>query len=164
MNVEPSGTQHENLAQVFTTGPWSLTASTLLTDARVKMQYRVKAATGGDADWDDTTACAAATAACGSQDLRSASGPTARCLTVRGPGDEIGIRGDSAWNNLDPEIVGATLGYGVRLRVLAGRSVHLLGETERTARRARAVPSRFLDAKFGLGWVAPRGASRCALR
>ena len=61
-------------------------------------------------------------------------------LSSVGWGDWIGIRGDSAWNNPEPEIVlacdgrgrtlGATLGNDVNLRDIEGRSALLLGKAK----------------------------------
>jgi len=81
-----------------------------------------------------------------SQYLEVAIGPDAEVFTKApvlstvGPGDEIGIRSDSSWNNPEPEIallvdskgqaVGATLGNDVNLRDFEGRSALLLGKAK----------------------------------
>lgn len=81
-----------------------------------------------------------------SQYLEVAIGPDAEVFTKApvlssvGWGDWIGIRGDSAWNNPEPEIVlacdgrgrtlGATLGNDVNLRDIEGRSALLLGKAK----------------------------------
>ncbi|MEO6092846.1 MAG: fumarylacetoacetate hydrolase family protein [Novosphingobium sp.] len=81
-----------------------------------------------------------------SQYLEVAIGPDAEVFTKApvlatvGPGAEIGIRSDSAWNNPEPEIVllvnsrgeavGATLGNDVNLRDFEGRSALLLGKAK----------------------------------
>ena len=81
-----------------------------------------------------------------SQYLEVAIGPDAEIFTKAqplstvGPGAEIGIRSDSAWNNPEPEIVlivdsrgraiGATLGNDVNLRDFEGRSALLLGKAK----------------------------------
>jgi fumarylacetoacetate (FAA) hydrolase family protein len=61
-------------------------------------------------------------------------------LASVGTGQQVGVRGDSAWNNPEPEvvlavdprgrIVGASLGNDVNLRDLEGRSALLLGEAK----------------------------------
>ncbi|WP_242151156.1 fumarylacetoacetate hydrolase family protein [Sphingomonas sp. BAUL-RG-20F-R05-02] len=81
-----------------------------------------------------------------SQYLEVAIGPDAEVFTKApvlstvGPGDEIGIRSDSSWNNPEPEIallvdskgqvVGACLGNDVNLRDFEGRSALLLGKAK----------------------------------
>lgn len=81
-----------------------------------------------------------------SQYLEVAIGPDAEIFTKAqplstvGPGAEIGIRSDSAWNNPEPEIVlivdsrghaiGAALGNDVNLRDFEGRSALLLGKAK----------------------------------
>jgi fumarylacetoacetate (FAA) hydrolase family protein len=61
-------------------------------------------------------------------------------LASVGTGQQVGVRGDSAWNNPEPEVVlavdsrgrirGATLGNDVNLRDMEGRSALLLGEAK----------------------------------
>ena len=81
-----------------------------------------------------------------SQYLEVAIGPHAEIFTKSQPlsavgwGAWIGVRGDSHWNNPEPEIalvvnrsgriVGATLGNDVNLRDFEGRSALLLGEAK----------------------------------
>ena len=81
-----------------------------------------------------------------SQYLEVAIGPNAEIFTKSQPlsavgwGAWIGVRGDSHWNNPEPEIalvvtrsgriVGATLGNDVNLRDFEGRSALLLGEAK----------------------------------
>ena len=81
-----------------------------------------------------------------SQYLEVAIGPDAEIFTKVpvlssvGWGEWVGIRGDSVWNNPEPEIVmvcdptgravGATLGNDVNLRDLEGRSALLLGKAK----------------------------------
>src|SRR5688572_10501347 len=81
-----------------------------------------------------------------SQYLEVAIGPDAEIFTKApvlsavGPGAQVGIRSDSAWNNPEPEVVlvcgrngravGATLGNDVNLRDFEGRSALLLGKAK----------------------------------
>jgi fumarylacetoacetate (FAA) hydrolase family protein len=81
-----------------------------------------------------------------SQYLEVAIGPDAEVFTKApvlssvGWGAQVGIRGDSLWNNPEPEIVlvvdpqgvivGATLGNDVNLRDIEGRSALLLGKAK----------------------------------
>ena len=81
-----------------------------------------------------------------SQYLEVAIGPDAEVfskspvLSTVGPGAQIGVRSDSAWNNPEPEvvlavdpdgeIVGATLGNDVNLRDFEGRSALLLSKAK----------------------------------
>ena len=81
-----------------------------------------------------------------SQYLEVAIGPHAevftksQLLSAVGAGAYVGVRGDSSWNNPEPEVVlicdpegrirGATLGNDVNLRDFEGRSALLLGEAK----------------------------------
>ena len=81
-----------------------------------------------------------------SQYLEVAIGPDAEVfskspvLSSVGPGAEIGVRSDSAWNNPEPEVVlavdrrgevvGVTLGNDVNLRDFEGRSALLLSKAK----------------------------------
>jgi fumarylacetoacetate (FAA) hydrolase family protein len=102
-----------------------------------------------------------------SQYLEVGIGPDAEVFTKApvmsavGPGDEIGIRSDSAWNNPEPEvvlavasrgeIVGATLGNDVNLRDIEGRSALLLGKAKDNNASCAIGPCiRLFDATFGL--------------
>jgi fumarylacetoacetate (FAA) hydrolase family protein len=85
-------------------------------------------------------------------------------LASVGTGADIGIRGDSSWNNPEPEIVlavdsrgrivGAALGNDVNLRDLEGRSALLLSKAkDNNASCAIGPLIRLFDATFGLGDV-----------
>lgn len=105
-----------------------------------------------------------------SQYLEVGIGPDAEVFTKApvlaavGPGDDIGIRGDSAWNNPEPEvvlavnsrgeIVGATLGNDVNLRDIEGRSALLLGKAKDNNASCAIGPFiRLFDASFDLDAV-----------
>ena len=100
-----------------------------------------------------------------SQYLEVAIGPDAEVfskspvLSTVGPGAEIGVRSDSAWNNPEPEIVlavdprgqvvGATLGNDVNLRDFEGRSALLLSKAkDNTASCAIGPFIRLFDEDF----------------
>jgi fumarylacetoacetate (FAA) hydrolase family protein len=102
-----------------------------------------------------------------SQYLEVGIGPDAEIFTKCPPmasvgtGSAIGVRGDSSWNNPEPElvlavnakgrIVGATLGNDVNLRDVEGRSALLLGKAkDNNASSAIGPLIRLLDAGFGL--------------
>jgi len=102
-----------------------------------------------------------------SQYLEVAIGPDAEIFTKApvlssvGWGASVGVRGDSHWNNPEPEIVlvadgrgrvvGATLGNDVNLRDFEGRSALLLGKAkDNNASCALGPFIRVFDAGFGL--------------
>jgi len=102
-----------------------------------------------------------------SQYLEVGIGPDAEVFTkapllsALGTGVSIGVRGDSAWNNPEPEvvlavnsraqIVGATLGNDVNLRDFEGRSALLLGKSKDNNGSTAIGPFiRLLDATFTL--------------
>jgi fumarylacetoacetate (FAA) hydrolase family protein len=102
-----------------------------------------------------------------SQYLEVGIGPDAEVFTkapllsAMGTGVAIGVRGDSAWNNPEPEvvlavdsrarIVGATLGNDVNLRDFEGRSALLLGKSKDNNGSTAIGPFiRLLDATFSL--------------
>jgi len=102
-----------------------------------------------------------------SQYLEVGIGPDAEVFTkapvlsALGTGVSIGVRGDSAWNNPEPEvvlavnsrakIVGATLGNDVNLRDFEGRSALLLGKSKDNNGSTAIGPFiRLFDATFTL--------------
>lgn len=102
-----------------------------------------------------------------SQYLEVAIGPDAEVFTKApvlaavGLGAEIGVRGDSSWNNPEPEVVlvvdptgrpvGATLGNDVNLRDFEGRSALLLGKAKDNNASAALGPLvRLFDGSFTL--------------
>lgn len=102
-----------------------------------------------------------------SQYLEVAIGPHAEIFTKApvlagvGWGDFVGVRGDSSWNNPEPEvvvvcdpagrIVGAMLGNDVNLRDMEGRSALLLGKAkDNTASAALGPLIRLFDGGFTL--------------
>jgi fumarylacetoacetate (FAA) hydrolase family protein len=102
-----------------------------------------------------------------SQYLEVGIGPDAEVFTkapllsALGTGVAIGVRGDSAWNNPEPEvvlavnsraqIVGATLGNDVNLRDFEGRSALLLGKSKDNNGSTAIGPFiRLFDATFTL--------------
>jgi fumarylacetoacetate (FAA) hydrolase family protein len=102
-----------------------------------------------------------------SQYLEVGIGPDAEVFTkapllsALGTGVSIGVRGDSAWNNPEPEvvlavnsrahIVGASLGNDVNLRDFEGRSALLLGKSKDNNGSTAIGPFiRLFDASFTL--------------
>ncbi|HET7313498.1 fumarylacetoacetate hydrolase family protein [Salinisphaera sp.] len=102
-----------------------------------------------------------------SQYLEVGIGPDAevftkgQVLSAVGLGAEIGVRGDSAWNNPEPEVVlainsrgravGATLGNDVNLRDFEGRSALLLTKAKDNNGSCAIGPMiRLFDEHFGM--------------
>lgn len=102
-----------------------------------------------------------------SQYLEVAIGPDAEIFTKApvlasvGYGDRVGIRGDSRWNNPEPEVVllcdskgairGAALGNDVNLRDIEGRSALLLGKAKDNNASCAIGPFvRLFDEHFSL--------------
>lgn len=102
-----------------------------------------------------------------SQYLEVAIGPhpeiftKAQPMSAVGYGAQIGVRGDSEWNNPEPEIVlaissrgdiaGATLGNDVNLRDFEGRSALLLGTAKDNNASCSIGPFiRLFDTRFTL--------------
>ncbi len=86
-------------------------------------------------------------------------------VSTVGTATEVGIRGDSAWNNPEPEVVlvvssagaiiGASLGNDVNLRDIEGRSALLLGQAKDNNASAAIGPFiRLFDAGFDLDRLA----------
>ncbi|TXK16426.1 fumarylacetoacetate hydrolase family protein [Homoserinibacter sp. GY 40078] len=82
-------------------------------------------------------------------------------LSTVGSGAEVGVRGDSEWNNPEPEVVlvvssagravGAALGNDVNLRDIEGRSALLLGQAKDNNGSAAVGPFiRLFDGGFGI--------------
>jgi fumarylacetoacetate (FAA) hydrolase family protein len=103
-----------------------------------------------------------------SQYLEVGIGPHAEVFTKApvlssvGTGARVGVRGDSVWNNPEPEVVlvvdssnrvrGAALGNDVNLRDFEGRSALLLGEAKDNNASCSIGPwIRLFDDAFGLG-------------
>jgi fumarylacetoacetate (FAA) hydrolase family protein len=82
-------------------------------------------------------------------------------LSAVGVGAEIGVRGDSSWNNPEPEVVlainragavvGAALGNDVNLRDFEGRSALLLGKAKDNNASCAIGPFiRLFDERYGI--------------
>lgn len=111
-----------------------------------------------------------------SQYLEVGIGPWAEIFTKSQPmssvgwGAEVGLHGDSQWNNPEPEIVlavnsrgeitGATLGNDVNLRDIEGRSALLLGKAkDNNASCALGPFIRLFDEHFSLDDIATADVS-----